>query len=185
MELNNPDPIEGLIKFSIASMEWCRQESAKSVDNITVVINQLMQDSNRITKMTDTTLQALNQIKQTVAQQKQKPADNNRVKELTTALREIRQQHAEINDFIDPIISCLQFQDRLSQNLDNICKILTTWWENRDTETWMKGSDDNIVKVGEELLKLTTMIDERNVIRRHIPMLPEEQQREEDAVFMF
>ena len=182
MELNHDDPIAGFIKFTEESLNWCEKESNQAVTAIMTVIDQLVNESKRISQMSEDTLNAINKIKSDVLSDAN-CSETQRVRRLAKELAKFSQQHSEIKGVIEPIIQCLQFQDRLTQNMQNINLIINLWWEKRQTETWMKGSDDNLIALGQELLKKTTMREERQVIRNHIPLLPEEQEEETEAVF--
>ena len=182
MEINHKDPIAGFIDFTKESLDWCDQESSKSVSAIMDVMDQLVKESSRISAMSEQTLEAIKKIKTDVLADDSCP-EAQKVKKLAKELYQFSQQHQEIKDMVSPIIQCLQFQDRLSQNLKNLVAITDLWWQNRQTEAWMKGSDENLVALGEQLLKLTTMAEERKIIQKHIPMLPEQEEEEANAFF--
>jgi hypothetical protein len=69
-------------------------------------------------------------------------------------------------------VEALQFQDLLRQNLENMIKLTTAWIDLRArAHTQMMSSSE----IGEALLKCTSTVDERNIIRRFISGLPPEE----------
>jgi hypothetical protein len=66
--------------------------------------------------------------------------------------------------------------------MENLGKIMKIWIATR-VELGTNLTAEQQMDFGTKLLKATTMFSEREIIRRHIPGLPEEQQAAEVTLF--
>ena len=162
------------IKFCQLSMDWCRSESEKATGTIMQVVDTLVEDAKRVSAMSDDALAALRSIKTEMEEDEGEQRD--KVRSLTKALADLRVRHAEIGDIINPIIQSLQFQDRVSQNMQNLSRMMQIWDEHR-------GKDVSLEEFGTQLLEATTMESERLILRGLIAGLPEEEVTESTMFF--
>ena len=113
---------------------------------------------------------------------KQRRLTHSAVQKKQKSLGALSKEHEDINAFISPILSNLQFQDRLRQNLDNILKMLKLWQDTRKTVGAGLNQKD-LLEFGKKLTQVTTMKRERDVIRAANPGLDPEV--EVDSVLLF
>lgn len=161
--------------FCEDSFQWCKQESEGATTSILDAIQNISDNAERVSSMSDDVLDALGKIKEKI-ENIEAENQSDRIEHLTNLLKNFSQNTKSIDDVINPIIRALQFQDRISQNMDNSCRILKAWAENKD-----KVSD--ITEFGKILLKNTTMAEERDIIRSIIPGLPEEEEKKGALLF--
>lgn len=174
---------EKLLAFSEQSMTWCAKQAEASVESTTNVITILLQDATRVSKMSAETKAALNTLKAHLAD-KSKIQANSKTKTIIATLKSLSAQNLEMGEFATPIIETLQFQDRIRQNMENLGKMTKIWMTERSIQTDHQSNAAEALKsFGEKLLKATTMQSERNVVRKFIPGLPEEQKTEDVLLF--
>lgn len=164
------EKIEGFLIFTKESMLRCREDSEKSVTNIMEIVNNLADSIAKVSNVSDEALQILNNIKTKLSESD----GQKKISELNHALSEFRSQHSSVESSINSIIQSLQFQDRVTQNLDNMSSMISLWWELRSSET-------DPLEFGKKLLEKTTMEDERKIIRSFIPGLPEEKEEKKEG----
>ncbi len=170
------------IQFSQDSMQWCAQESEKSTRVISDMLDMILAESKRVSSLSQESLQAVKAMQASLNSLMQgNPAMN--LGALLKSLHVLSQENQEIQGVINPIIESLQFQDRLRQNLENLGKMMDTWMTTR-SRFLQQGhcQESDMVDFGKALMTNTTMAEERDVIRRHIPGLPN---RETDTTVSF
>ncbi len=95
-------------------------------------------------------------------------------------------QNGDVSRYVSPIIEALQFQDRISQTMDCIGRSMVKWLEFRaavgDADSL---TEEQKIAFGTMLLKLTTMKEERDVIRENIPTMPQEEETPVANVLFF
>lgn len=166
------EKIVNFIEFSTESMNWCKAESEDAITNIMDIVNHLADDASRVSSVSAEALDALRSLGESIADLQEK----DKVGDLSSILTEFKDKHDHIGDIINPIVQSLQFQDRVTQNLDNIKRMLDYWWS-------VRGSELSLQEFGEELLKKTTMQEERDLIRGVIDGLSEEQEQKGAILF--
>jgi len=172
---------ESMIEYSEAIMLKCIQDSEEAVRSISKVIDFLLSDSGRISKMSSDTLNAVKNLESVISEVDQKTTAAT-LKKLIVALSGLVKEHRSVNDVIMPIVEALQFQDSIRQQMENLGKVMKIWIATR-IELGSNLTADQEVAFGEKLLKVTTMYSEREIIRRYIPGLPEEQKAAEVTLF--
>jgi hypothetical protein len=163
---------ERLLKFTVESLGWCMKESETSAQTIMHAIESLLKKTERVASISSESLNALVSLKDTLGQhfaeeQKIKPVEH-----LLESLEALSREHKEVGVVIEPIIEALQFQDLLRQNLENIIKMMTQWIDLRGRSS---GKVTTMLELGEVLLKCTTTVAERDVVRQFITGLPSEE----------
>lgn len=159
-------------RFGKRSIDWSISESENEITNITDTLQIVMDDVDRRSKMSKETYELLGGLQdrfKEVAEQRQLSI-NKVVNELT----DLGNDHREMDELVRPLIFSLQFQDRIRQMLENSAKVAAYWQEKR--KTFEKGpvSKEELLKIGQELLKLTICHEERTIVRKYIKDLPEE-----------
>ncbi len=146
-------------------MEWCKTESEKAIDAITIIISNVFTNARQASAMSDEVLEALHKIKGKKKAGKAEENQDHRLKQLREALIDLHGKHAELGDTINPIIESLQFQDRIAQKLDNVKKMMAVWEEHRNSAT-------SFEEFGKLLHARATMADERQILCKFFKNLP-------------
>lgn len=175
------DFVDDMIEFSTKSMEWCSSESERAARSVGETVNFLMSDAKRISIMSKEAVALL-------AEFRTKTADKVTPGKTTDLIRDLKamcDEEQEIHKFADPVIEALQFQDRISQMMDNMVRMIATWALTRTSLASGEDllSDDVRTEFGKQLLECTTMPSERNIVRDAIPGLPAEEKTEDVQLF--
>jgi hypothetical protein len=172
---------QSMIKYSEKITERCIQDSDDAVKSISMVIDFLLKDSSRISKMSSDTINAIQNLESLITEMSQKRSKE-LLRKLINALSGIVKEHRSVNDVIMPIVEALQFQDAIRQQMENVCKIMQIWLRAR-LECEKNPTPEHLQRMGETMLKATTMIRERDIIRKHVQGLPAETAA--DSVMLF
>ncbi len=157
--------------FTEEMTKWGIQESEKSTQFIFQIVQNVLKKVNTVSNVSQESLNALKKLENVLTSEyviHNKALINSVIKELSV----LSQENKAFSEVIDPVVTALQFQDRLRQNLENMNKFLKAWIEERSTKT--SYTDEDLISFGEKLLTLTTMSSERDCIRKHIKNLSEE-----------
>ncbi len=173
--------IDGMVRFSTGSMEWCGQESEEAVSSVITVMDMLMDDARRISSMSEDTLGAVREFRKKIATiQEKKNADHldhqlNTTQLLIQELSRLTHEHEEISELVRPIVGVLQFQDRITQNMQNLQGMIRAWQETRQ-QIEQSGNFDTEARnaFGLALYQHTTMEEERRPMRELFDGLPAE-----------
>jgi hypothetical protein len=161
-----------LIKYSKSMMQQCVADSDAAVSSMSSVIDLLIKDSGRISKMSADTVEALQNLQTLVAEVSNKPTAET-LKKLIDALFGFVNQNRSVNEVIMPIVEALQFQDSIRQQMENMGKIMEAWAEARISLS-ENPTEAQITAIGTKFMTLTTMVSERDIIRKHISGLAED-----------
>ena len=177
-------PVLGdVVEFSRKTMEWCQVESERAATTVAMILELLVEDAQRVARMSATTLAAVKELRVELDRMRQRSAGVNS-DTLMEGLKKLMSEHSDVKDFVYPIVETLQFQDRIRQNMDNLAKAMSAW---RDERAKIVGgrpvSADQLTAFGAQLVKCTTMLWERDMIRRHISGLPSEEKVEDVQMF--
>ncbi len=164
--------VDRLKVFSQKTIEWCAAESEQSTSRVTDSIDQLLQNTARVSQISNESLLAIQDLQKAISI---RIADRSKdgLTILIKNLEALAGEHAEVENVIQPIIQGLQFQDKLRQNLENILLMLPIWIQFR-ANVGFNIPHDKMIEFGTLLMKKTTMVSERDVIRAHIDGLPSE-----------
>ena len=178
---NKNQLIEGMVRFSEGSMQWCGKESEKAVSSVIQVMDLLMSDARRISSMSEDTLGAVRDFRKTILQLQDKIDDEQLDQEFSTTQRLIQElsrlthEHEEVNELVQPIVQALQFQDRITQNMENMRRMLHVWQETRKSvEESGQFNQEAQATFGQALYRCTTMEEERQPLRQRFDNLPSE-----------
>ena len=177
----DPQLIEDLITFSVKSIEWCAKESEQSARKVGKVMEYVLEDAKRVSSISADTLDVVRDAKETIDEM----IEQGKTSQLIVSLQELCNEQVGIKRLIHPIVVALQFQDRISQNMNNLIKMLKLWHELRpEFEQSGTFTEKQKTEFGEKLLDCASMLRERNVIRKHIPSLGEEKEMK-DTISLF
>lgn len=171
-----------MIGYTDACLTSCAQLSEKTVTDLGTVLDSVMSESQRITKMSEGSLKALEQMRGEIKKIYDGQFNTSGVIKLSQLFRQLNSEHNEVEEVVMPIIQSLQFQDRIRQQMENLVKMLKVWHEQR-SKVGMTLTDEERVSFGQKLMALTTTDEERVAIRAQIPTIPEEKTVESDFFF--
>ncbi len=196
---NQKFPFNELAKKFIDFYEAALIKSVEVTEVATLKIgetmNTLLQDSERIANLSNQSLDALEKVKEQIlslAQQKeelsaeQDPKKKGKINYVVGALQELSSKDQSISDLIEPIITALQYQDRIQQNFGNLAKFIRLWGDglsSTDLEQIMTLYDpegETFEPFGQTLYDTTTMEGERDILRECFTTLSEEKSIEDD-----
>ena len=185
LDIRSQPFVRDFVEFCHVSMEHCVRQAEVSASEIMRVMTFLLEDSKRIAKMSKQTVEAVRRLKDTLDPKMNKGAGGGMpAAKLIAALREFARQYQDVQELLSPIIQALQFQDRIRQNSENLLKMLDVWLEERETVRRAGSYGDAERKVfGEALLKMTTMKEERDIVRTFINLLPAEEPTPAEPLF--
>lgn len=172
---------QSLIDYSDAIMVKSIEESDLAVKTISGVIEILLNDSSRISKMSSDTIAAMKTIESSLNTSNSQTSPM-KVTKLISALRGIVQDHRTSNEILMPIIEALQFQDLIRQQMENLGKVMRAWFEARK-EFGVAPTEAQVLEFGKKILSMTSMQKERDIIRGHISGLPNETKVDDVILF--
>ncbi len=173
MAISSQELIDRLRDFTQASFSWCSKESEASTGKVTDAIDMILEKAARVSQISEESREAMQGVQKAINLHLGEHSNKESLSILIKSLNEIAHEHNEMHNLIEPIIHSLEFQDRLRQNLENIWKMLPFWIEFRK-HIPDEITEDELRNFGRELMKFTTMISERDVIRKFIPGLEKE-----------
>lgn len=166
-----------LLEFNRASLSWCVQESEKSTEQISLAIDLLLKDAARVSELSEDSLHAIQGLQKELKLRSGSSLAGTNMVSLIKTLTQLAHEHEEIQGVVKPIIQSLQFQDRLRQNLENFQKMIPIWLQYRKRIAGQgQFSESDLSQMAEELRQKTTMKSERDVLRKHFPDVPEEEE---------
>jgi hypothetical protein len=171
--------LNDLAKFTEASLTWCITESEKSTSYVTDTVSLILSDTERVSKISKESIDAIATIKRSVHA---KAIDKSMARDLMSTLTKLCDDHHELKNVIEPIIHTLQFQDRFRQNLENAYKMLAVWCKERD-ELSKLPLEEARLKLAQKFLSCTTMREEREVLKKHVPNLELPVEKADDISF--
>jgi hypothetical protein len=168
--MNQAEGAQKLRDFTHKSLLWCSKEAESGTERVMTAIDVLLRDIRRVSAMSGDSLKALNSLQGLL-----KNVDHDNYNQLLTSLETLSRENHEIDNYIQPIMESLQFQDRFRQNLENIVLMIDTWQEFRlHLQDGEGDTHAQLREFGKALLAKTTMKRERDIIRAHIEGLEPE-----------
>ena len=170
--------IDDLLSFTEKSLRWCAEESEKSASGIAEAVQIILNDTERVSHLSEESLAAVKAMKHQLVEGLVKkspeasaaPTNGSAMNTLIVTLKSLLDENEDMRNIIDPIIHSLQFQDRLRQNLENLVKHIEPWLEVREkialAGTLNQVDQDAFVK---KLYDNTTMSEERDLIEKFFP----------------
>ncbi len=162
--------LDDLMEFSTESMRWCAEASENATRQILTILDFLTKEAARVSSMSKEAVDAVDAVRMAAAFAVEGKAATN----LIAGLKKLAADHSEVQSFIDPIVQTLQFQDRVTQMMDNIVRMIAAWSIERERLAGSATASLDLVAFGTTLLECATMVEERNLIRKVIPGLPSE-----------
>lgn len=185
------DFVEKMIAYSNALMVACTRESETAVTQVGQVLDHIMADATRVSKMSADALASLRAVQEDLASSDGGERRRD-LSALASALTRLGDEHSEMNGFVMPIVESLQFQDRVRQQMENLGKMMALWVQERTaphgtgaTAGSAQDPSERLASFGDRLMKVTTTDEERDVIRAHIAGIPEAPSVSGDDGFFF
>ncbi len=168
---SEPEYLERLLNYTDACLSATCKEAEKSVEIVAKLLDALTQDIARISSMSQDTVSALQSVRDILreSQSENKTMTAVGLRSLAKALSAMHKEHHEISDVIAPLVTTLQFQDRVRQQMENLVKMLRIWMEYRTKNP--ENTEENLLEFGSVLGKPTTTDEEREVLKQVFPGL--------------
>ncbi len=180
---SNHSFINDFSSFTNEVFARCRKDSEESTKHINLTINELINDARRVASVSEETISAFDKIKLILDNIKQ-DGDRKTANEQAALLKKLAKEDKSLNEFAIPILETLQFQDRISQVMEHMQKIVEAWLVNREQFIGKDHLDDQeLQKFGNDVMGLCAMTDERDIVRKHISGLPEEEADDDITLF--
>lgn len=170
-------------EFTKDSFNWCCVESEKATSRVSEILDFLVEDSDRISQMSEDTLGALDTMKEIIKSLSTDSRDIEKANDLSKALTALSTENTEVRQMLQPMLEALQFQDRITQNMDNIGKMIAVYLDTRRDLLAGNVSEFDEQAFGEKLVSQTTMVEEREAIRAHISGMEAEEKGGGDVLF--
>jgi len=178
--------IEKIESFTSASLHWNSQESERSVSLIVDTICIVQQRVEQLFEPTPDNKETVAQLMDVSNQMQDTHNRKTTLRLLVSTLNNRMEADHKIKKLIEPIVTAIQFHDRICQNMDNLSHALETWRINRNRVIECSSFSDELqVSFGTTLIDLMTMTEERDIVRRHIQGLPEACEDSGDDVDLF
>lgn len=159
--------LQDLARFSRESIRWCVQESEAATGSMGQAMDAILRDTARVSKLSEESLQAIKDLQQHFIRTATPDYRN-----LVGRLQRICTGNHEMKKLVEPLMQTLQFQDFFRQQLENLQRMLELWLEERERIAAGGRFDADAQKaLGERFLKHTTMVTERDTLRRHFAEL--------------
>jgi hypothetical protein len=169
--------------FTQDSISWCSQESEKATLAISSILDVIVSDAARVSKISHETIQAVEKFKSLVNTLDGKNRNVDLANKLVSALKDMAAEDVEVGSLIQPILEALQFQDRITQNMNNMKRMIEYWMEARAKVE--AGDMLTMKEFGQNLLKMTAMDSERKLICEYIEGLDMAKSATESEVLFF
>lgn len=174
--------LEGILAKSVAITESATVHIAEVMDN-------LLKDSERIAHLSEESIRAVKTLRDELLEIAKQPTTGEppkgtRINHIISALKELSEKDQTVSEHIEPIITALQYQDRITQNFNNLAHFVRIWGNglvaNTEEEVLnlfdpQTGSFDPL---GQLLCDKTTMEAERDILRNHFSNLAEQNEIE-------
>lgn len=177
---NDSDFLAKYISFVKDSLQWSIAESEKPTVAISESIRILLEDTSRVSAISEESVAAIQEIKGKLKNlhiqhgDEETDADHS-VSGLVATLKKVNEEHDELDKIINPIITSLQFQDRFLQNMTSLIRICDFWLATRNgakntgAQPQKASIDRDVDQFGEMLCQLVSTPRERDVILKNIP----------------
>lgn len=163
------DYLEKLLAYTDACLKATCKESENAVEVVGKLLDAITQDINRISTMSQDTVNALANVRQLIkgTGSAQGPLHPNNVRSLVKALKLVDKEHENVHDVIMPLVTSLQFQDRVRQQMENMVKMIAVWLQYRAENS--PKTQEEFTAFGALLGAPTTTEEERRVLQNIFP----------------
>jgi len=183
MTISKEKLLKELNDFTQDSVTWCSQESERATMAISSVLDVIVTDAARVSQISTETIQAVEKFKSLVNTLDGKNRNVALANNLVVALKDMSAGDVEVGGLIQPILESLQFQDRITQNMNNMKRMIGYWMEARAKVE--SGEMITMETFGQELLKMTVMTSERTTVCKFIDGLTVAESAAESEVLFF
>ena len=172
--------------YTVDSLYWNSQESARSVALIIETITLVRERVEQIFEPSQDNKDTVKQLRHITTAMENGQGRKETLRLLSSTLSNRMDVDQKINELIEPIITSIQFHDRICQNMENLSHTLKTWLKKRiEVINSSVSIKDLQTDFGNTLISLMTMNEEREIVRRYISGLPEAQEDNTDDIDLF
>lgn len=183
MTISKEKMLKELHDFTQDSVTWCSKESERATLAISSVLDVIVTDAARVSQISTETMQAVEKFKSLVNSLDGKNRNVEFANKLVVALNDMSAGDVEVAGLIQPILESLQFQDRITQNMNNMKRMIGYWVEARAKVE--SGEMVSMETFGQDLLKMTVMTSERATVCKYIEGLQLSESAAESEVLFF
>lgn len=173
-------------KFCNNVLKWGSDDSASSVELIMGIVETVQQKAEKSGDFTETTKEAFANLGE-IAMGFNNPHKRNSTKIMISLMQNRISTNENIHDLVQPIMTAMQFQDRIRQNMENLSSMMVLWMSVRSelNEKTCSIDDQTLEDIGTRLLNNMTMASERDIIKLHIPQVADKDAPPDDEIELF
>ncbi len=159
----------------------CVSYTESSTVEIGKALAVLLEDSDRIGAVSQESLDSIENLQEELLKDNDDQdlgSKQDKVNSALSAFRKVLSKDKSLQDLVNPILVALQFQDQLQQHLNNLSgfvNILSEVLSKKDEELIAQVyslEHDTFDPLGLALYKLTTMEEERDILRKYFDGIP-------------
>lgn len=188
-DLRGIDFLRRVIGYSAATLQWSNHQASIGVDEVLAVLIDVKDKMEFLSELNSENGELIDQLRSINTVERTVEAKNEKRRLIASVLKNKADADGRIDRFVMPIVSTIQFQDRVRQNTENIRKAFDLWLTYRPESKAERESniDSQLVLLGDSLLSVMTMAEERVIVREHIKdlTLPDVVEGEDDADELF
>jgi hypothetical protein len=160
---------QSLLNFTESTLRATSRESENAVVIAGKLLDGISEDIARVSSMSKDTVDALTSVRTIIKSHGsvRSTLEENKISTLVTALKKINQEHEDISDVIMPLVTSLQFQDRVRQQMENTVKMLRVWLDYREENEPI--SKEDLGGFGQLLAAEVTTGEELQVLAKVFP----------------
>ncbi len=188
--LDSQDPQQDFLvrmeQFCNNVLKWGSDDSASSVDLIMGIVETVQVKAEKAGDFTDTTKEAFANLGE-IAMGFNNPHKRNSTRIMISLMQNRLSANENIHDLVQPIMTAMQFQDRIRQNMENLSSMMVLWLSIRSEldEKTCSIDDQTLEDIGTRLLSNMTMTSERNIIKLHIPQVADKDAPPDEEIELF
>lgn len=173
-------------KFCNNVLKWGSDDSASSVELIMGIVETVQQKAEKAGDFTETTKEAFANLGE-IAMGFNNPHKRNSTKIMISLMQNRISTNENIHDLVQPIMTAMQFQDRIRQNMENLSSMMVLWMSVRSelNEKTCSIDDQTLEDIGTRLLNNMTMASERDIVKLHIPQVADKDAPPDDEIELF
>jgi len=165
--------IDLYIRFHNGMFLYVNTLAETMVDRICSQLEDLLRDASRLSSFSKESLGNINKIRDIISKSDSKQLfELDQLNEMTKNIGKVATHNKDFRNWALPLVASLQFQDRIYQAISNLGKIFQFFQETlffKDHQQILSVFDPkekNFKSFGEEILKYTTLPEERKIIHK-------------------
>lgn len=180
------DFLERMEKFCNNVLKWGTDDSASSVNLILGIVETVQTNAEKSGDISEATKEAFENLGE-IAMGFNNPHKRNTTKIMISLMQNRITANENIRELVQPIMTAMQFQDRIRQNMENLSSMMVLWLKIRAelSQDNCTLDDQALEDIGKRLLDNMTMTSERDIIKQHIPQVADHTPPANDDIELF